>query len=183
MPEETLDALNASPRPVPTIRACERPRSGRHRIGLFQAVSCHCRDPGRRADLLPPGRGSQSRPIKAAAGGRMQGIFRSADIIACMGCVAIRRRTSPVPTSARQSPHVYPFRTRDAVAARQCRQRYMPICRDFMSKPSDGLEPSTPSLPWRLEPSAAGRRSRASRLVFRGLVRLSALSADYLEVP
>ena len=25
----------------------------------------------------------------------------------------------------------------------------MPICREFMSKPSDGLEPSTPSLPWK----------------------------------
>jgi hypothetical protein len=35
-------------------------------------------------------------------------------------------------------------------------------------EPSDGLEPSTPSLPWRLKRSAAGRRQRASRLVFPG---------------
>ena len=58
----------------------------------------------------------------------------------------MRRQTSPVPSSARQSAKVYPFGTREALWARQRRQRYMPICRDFMSKPSDGLEPSTPSL-------------------------------------
>jgi len=60
----------------------------------------------------------------------------------------MRRQTSPVPSSARQSAKVYPFGTREALWARQRRQRYMPICRDFMSKPSDGLEPSTPSLPF-----------------------------------
>jgi hypothetical protein len=56
----------------------------------------------------------------------------------------MRRQTSPVPAPARQSPNVYAFRTREAVMARQHRQHYMPICRYSMSKPSDGLEPSTP---------------------------------------
>src|SRR5262249_4776016 len=43
-----------------------------------------------------------------------------------------------------QSPHVYPFRTREALMVCQHRQHYMLICRDVMAKPSDGLEPSTP---------------------------------------
>ena len=61
-------------------------------------------------------------------------------------CVAMRRQTSPVPARARQSPNVYPFRTREPLRLRQQRQHYMPICRAFMSKAPDGLEPSTPSL-------------------------------------
>ena len=42
---------------------------------------------------------------------------------------------------------------------------------DFV-KPSNGLEPLTPSLPWRLSGALAGRRSRASRLGLPGSKRL-----------
>jgi hypothetical protein len=68
----------------------------------------------------------------------------------------MRRQTSPVPASARQPPNVYPFRTRKAVKARQLRQHYMTICRGFILKPSDGLEPSTPSLPWKSRGGTGG---------------------------
>jgi len=45
------------------------------------------------------------------------------------------------------------YRTHEASSFRRRRQRYVPICRLFF-KPSDGLEPSTPSLPWRIRASA-----------------------------
>jgi hypothetical protein len=45
--------------------------------------------------------------------------------------------------------NLYPFRTREVRGHAQSRQQYMPICRYFIRKPSDGLEPSTPSLPWK----------------------------------
>src|SRR5215831_16023170 len=72
-------------------------------------------------------------------------------------CVAMRRQTSPVPARVRQSPNVYPFRTREPLRVRQQRQHYMLICRYFMSKPSDGLEPSTPSLPFLFRGGKRGR--------------------------
>jgi hypothetical protein len=56
------------------------------------------------------------------------------------------------------------------------------ICWPFV-KPSDGLEPSTPSLPWRLKRSKAGRRSRASRLVFVGLCGFAVLFDVFLDLP
>jgi len=37
----------------------------------------------------------------------------------------------------------------------QIRQQKIPVLRGFL-KPSDGLEPSTPSLPWRIRASATG---------------------------
>jgi hypothetical protein len=40
----------------------------------------------------------------------------------------------------------------------------MPVCRAFVPKPSDGLEPSTASLPWRfLRVTRVHTRSRATR--------------------
>ena len=60
-------------------------------------------------------------------------------------------------------------RLRDRVSSHEATKNA--ICWRFL-KPSDGLEPSTPSLPWRLKRSSAGRRIRASRLVFRGTTRL-----------
>jgi hypothetical protein len=41
----------------------------------------------------------------------------------------------------------------------------------FVSKPSGGLEPPAPSLPWRLEHSAAGRTKAPFPLAFRGSMR------------
>jgi hypothetical protein len=56
-----------------------------------------------------------------------------------------RRRACPrMPASP---GNVYPSRTR-ARRRRQDRQHNTPIYRAF-AEPSDGLEPSTPSLPWR----------------------------------
>ena len=43
----------------------------------------------------------------------------------------------------------------------------------LLQKPSDGLEPSTPSLPWRLGPTAADRPRAARRLVFPASTRFS----------
>jgi hypothetical protein len=54
--------------------------------------------------------------------------------------VALARECPPVPECV---PAVYSRRPE----ARQSRQHTIPVCRDFLSKPSDGLEPSTPSLP------------------------------------
>jgi hypothetical protein len=94
----------------------------------------------------------------------------------------MRRQTSPVPARVRRSPTVYPFRTREVGMARQHRQHYMPICRDFMSKPSDGLEPSTPYLPW-LKRLSAGRTIRASRPVSLDLRFFGALFETVTETP
>ena len=77
--------------------------------------------------------------------GRFPGLRRAH---AGMGRVGRRRQTARVPANARQSricTRLVPARLR----ARQRRQQYSPICRAFVPKPSDGLEPSTPSLPWR----------------------------------
>jgi hypothetical protein len=51
------------------------------------------------------------------------------------------------------------------------RQQNTPIPRGNL-KPSAGLEPATPSLPWRLKRLPAGRRRRASLLVLLGSMRL-----------
>ena len=50
-------------------------------------------------------------------------------------------------------------------------------------EPSDGLEPSTPSLPWRLTYSAPGRRRRASRLALVDLCAFAALLDLCPETP
>ena len=57
-------------------------------------------------------------------------------------CVARRRVCPRVPAS----PKMYPSRTRKGSRLRHYRQHKTPICRYFIAKPSDGLEPSTPSL-------------------------------------
>ena len=64
-----------------------------------------------------------------------------------------------MPASARQSQNVPVSYPRDADLA-IWQTTKMPICRAF-SKPSDGLEPSTPSLPWRIRAALDSRRNRA----------------------
>src|ERR687892_590786 len=53
----------------------------------------------------------------------------------------------------------------------------------LLCKPSDGLEPSTPSLPRRFSCRAAGRGRRASRLVFLHLGRFFYSIHLFLERP
>jgi hypothetical protein len=67
----------------------------------------------------------------------------------------------------------------------QERQQKAAICSGFVvsKEPSDGLEPSTPSLPWRFSASAAGRRNRASRLGFLVSVRLGGALGLFLQPP
>jgi hypothetical protein len=70
------------------------------------------------------------------------------------------RECPPVPERV---PAVYPR----CSATRQRRQQNIPVCRDFAPKPSDGLEPSTPSLPW----NPGGNRSQPAATVFADLSR------------
>jgi hypothetical protein len=56
------------------------------------------------------------------------------------------------------------------------------ISRNFL-KPSNGLEPLTPSLPWRFRGASAGGRRGASRLVFLCLSRSGLLFHPLLETP
>ena len=53
----------------------------------------------------------------------------------------------------------------------------------FFFKPSDGLEPSTPSLPWRIQVHAAGRGGALPRLVFLLLCRFASLGRDDVDPP
>ena len=62
---------------------------------------------------LPPGRGHGLAQYGNGGCSYAGGILRSAHSIARMRCVAVRCQTSPLPASARQSPNVYPFRTRE----------------------------------------------------------------------
>ena len=52
-------------------------------------------------------------------------------------------------------PRMYPFRTRETLAPRLGRQQKDPFA-GFLTKPSDGLEPSTPSLPFRFRGGKGG---------------------------
>jgi hypothetical protein len=54
--------------------------------------------------------------------------------------------------------------------------------RNFV-KPSNGLEPLTPSLPWRISSSAVRRRRRAARLVLPAFTRLGLRFHLCLEAP
>src|SRR6266496_4742216 len=87
-------------------------------------------------------------PNETTIGACMQAIFGSTDLHllrrVCREAtpdVAPARECPPVPERV---PAMYPRRSN----VRQGRQQYIPFCRDFLRKPSDGLEPSTPSLPW-----------------------------------
>jgi len=87
-------------------------------------------------------------PNETTMGACMQAIFGSTDLHllrrVCREAtpdVAPARECPPVPERV---PAMYPRRSN----VRQGRQQYIPFCRDFLKKPSDGLEPSTPSLPW-----------------------------------
>jgi hypothetical protein len=76
------------------------------------------------------------------------------------------RGTSRVPASARQSQNVpvsYPRRIRIS-PLRATQHAYL---HGFLPKPSDGLEPSTPSLPW----DVPGDRSQPAATVFACLSR------------
>ena len=103
---------------------------------------------GSRRGVTPPCReGVRFSPIEATVGARMQAILWTAQLHlseeACRKAtpdVALACECPPVPECV---PAVYPRRSE----ARQGRQHHIPFCRDFLSKPSDGLEPSTPSLP------------------------------------
>jgi hypothetical protein len=64
-------------------------------------------------------------------------------------CVRRRRARSRLPANARQSRNMYPSCTRGGSRAHPKQATIYLLCRDFGGKPSDGLEPSTPSLPWR----------------------------------
>jgi hypothetical protein len=57
-----------------------------------------------------------------------------------------------------------------------------PLCGAF-AEPSDGLEPSTPSLPWRISSAAAGSRDRLPALFSVGLCVFGALVDLFLEMP
>ena len=89
-------------------------------------------------------------PVRATPTGCLQALFgRSSDSSAFSVC----RQTRACPRVL-ASRKMYPSRTREESKSRHYRQHNMPICRAF-SKPSDGLEPSTPSLPWRFGASRA----------------------------
>ena len=98
-------------------------------------------------------------------------------------CVARRRACPRVPAS----PKMYPSRTRDQSKSRHHGQHNIPICR-VLDKPSSGLEPETPSLPWRFgsvtrvharslttQLSCKPARSGASRCVARVVSDVSVL--------
>jgi hypothetical protein len=75
--------------------------------------------------------------------------------------VARRRACPRVPAS----PKMYPSRTRQASKSRHRRQHIMPYLQGFYAKPSDGLEPSTPSLPWRFR-GGIGVHGRSLAITF-----------------
>ena len=87
-------------------------------------------------------------------------------------------RTATRFPSLTKAPHAGGGRLVDVKAPRRRYQSYQKglISSDF-SKPSDGLEPSTPSLP------SMGRRSRASHLVFVDPCGFDALVDVFLERP
>jgi hypothetical protein len=79
--------------------------------------------------------------------------YRAAEM-AAQGDRAGRTRAPAVPRPKERltcprvpaRPKMYPSRTRDESDSRRHRQHNMPVCRAFLQT-SDGLEPSTPSLP------------------------------------
>ena len=84
------------------------------------------------------------------------------------------RETSRVPARARQSQNV-PVSYPREVQISSRRQHDMPICRAFL-KPSDGLEPSTPSLPWRFRGGTSGHGPSLAMTFFLQISRLSRVS-------
>src|SRR4029453_16186898 len=52
-----------------------------------------------------------------------------------------------------------------------------------LSEPSDGLEPSTPSLPWRIQPAATRRGKSAWYHAFPAKLLLSLLVSSFLQGP
>jgi hypothetical protein len=91
------------------------------------------------------------------------------------GCFAVRdralnRAVQAAPNAESRSTQLRSPPYQGGALLYQIRQQKYSICRYL--KPSDGLEPSTPSLPWRISSSAEGSRRPASRLVFRGSMRL-----------
>ena len=91
----------------------------------------------------------------------LQALFYRWELNRRASTVVARGRACPqVPVGSENVPVSYP---RDADrASRKTTKR--PICRVFV-KPSDGLEPSTPSLPWRSRGGAGGHR-RALAITF-----------------
>jgi hypothetical protein len=125
---------------------CSHSRSGsdRTRTRDLRRDSAACDDP------LSSEGGSQRRVGAGNADSRLQQFFDYVVAIKCLEhvlcCVARRRGCPRVPAS----PKMYPSRTREEPHLAIAGNTICP-CAGLFSKPSDGLEPSTPSLPWRFQ--------------------------------
>jgi hypothetical protein len=140
-----------------------RPLSDPGRDSRRQSTAAAARPPSTRTSLAwfrmttsLQGGGHCSRPVRQRKVPDCRDVLQETLDAVPLGRVRGRRQTSRVPANARQSSNVYPFRTREALWHAKTGNTTYPIYRDFMSKPSDGLEPSTPSLPWSVGMGSAG---------------------------
>jgi hypothetical protein len=111
------------------------------------------------ADRPPSGeRGGQLRASTGNTKARVAGTFRASGRDRLPRArPSLRREMSRVPASARQSQkctRLVPAKRRNLAIAGN---RTSPFAGIFL-KPSDGLEPSTPSLPWRFRGGTGGPR-------------------------
>ena len=140
-----------------TATAAAEPRRSATRAGReYLSKACpalNLQRPGR--DTLSGGRGSCSCPTPQRMVPACREILGSRSSMAGTDRLARRRQRSRVSANARQCPNVYPSRTREAEGMPPQATR-QPHLQGFCLKPSDGLEPSTPSLPFRFRGGTSG---------------------------
>src|SRR5215218_3374923 len=116
---------------------------------------------------------SASRPARATPMACLQELSESVAAIERLEHVparVARRRACP---RVAASPKMYPSRTREKSKSRHHRQHTC-LFAGFLCKPSDGLEPSTPSLPSKSEAGSKARRgSHGSPASLRSRTRTS----------
>jgi hypothetical protein len=129
-------------------------------------------------DPFPSGRGSRSCPTRQQRVPVCREIPREC---AASSPDEVCRTATPDVALARGCPPVPGMCTRlvPAHAGRAKAGNTLGPFAGLLSKPSDGLEPSTPSLPWRIQPAKEGLRNSACWRVFPATTPLRRSDASF----
>jgi hypothetical protein len=117
-----------------------------------------------RASFVEPNSRNASDPLTGARGSRYRLVRQRASLLSrdFVSGLARRRVWNACRKASRSAAvrHWYRRCVWNVSACSESRQHYRPVCRDFF-KPSGGLEPPTPSLPWRIRVTVAAGRNCA----------------------
>jgi hypothetical protein len=144
---------------------------------LIRGAACGARQsPAPPADTLSAKNGSRSRPLRQRNTPLSRNFSDSSSSARSpQGC-----RSTSEDDAVRRAYHQC---VRNVSACFTARQHQVPICRHFL-EPSGGLEPSTPSLPWRFRGvTRVHARSRATQFALQiGLVGTHAMRREASRV-